>query len=257
MSPQISIPHAGVTIAVKNLSTVVTDEEIHAVMPAFQVQMSRDFASCWGMDATLQIVDKKDTLPKAWWMLGVFDDSDQAGVLGYHDLTISGQPIGKVFARTSVRYAGNWSVPFSHEMLEMRGDSEINLCCFDADGKRLYAREVGDPVESQIYEINGVLVSDFVRPTWFEPLYVPSASESLAFRSVVTRPFQLLPGGYASYYDLSGGGWQQLTASTTQSLLPMHSLPMTPIPHNKRAQVGSRRERRRLPKSQWLLSTAA
>jgi hypothetical protein len=42
-------------------------------------------------------VPKGAPVPPKTWLIGVFDNSDQAGVLGYHDLTEDGLPLAKVF----------------------------------------------------------------------------------------------------------------------------------------------------------------
>jgi len=49
----------------------------------------------------------------------ILDDSDQAGALGYHDLTSDGLPIGKVFAASDLKAGTSWTVTASHELLEM------------------------------------------------------------------------------------------------------------------------------------------
>ena len=246
-------------IAVKNMSTVVTQAQVAAALPSFQKQVSNDFCSEWGIDATLELLTKSQKTPAGAWLVGVFDDADQAGALGYHDLTKTGQPLGKVFARTTINDGGLWTVTFSHELLEMLGDPNINLCAFDEANRRLYAYEVCDAVEADQlgYKIGAVTVSDFVLPGWFEPTHV-SKGEKFAFKSNVKKPFQLEPGGSISYFDLDGGGWQQLTARTQPSDARRMSAATTPAaPWTARPRVGSRRERRRLPKNQWLLSTAS
>jgi len=244
-------------IAVKNLSSVVTQAQLAKAVPAMQKQVSNDFCSAWGIDATLQIFGKSQRIPTTAWLLGVFDDADQAGALGYHDLTRAGQPLGKVFARTTINDGGLWTVTFSHELLEMLADPNINLCAFDEANKRLYAYEVCDAVEADKlgYKIDGVTVSDFVLPGWFEPTHV-GKNEKFAWKTKVARPFQLEPGGYISYFDLAGGGWQQLTARQATNARQMSAATSPAAPWSARPRVGSRRERRRLPKSQWLTSTA-
>jgi hypothetical protein len=245
-------------VVVKNLSKVVKDAEVETALPAFQKQVSRDFAGAgWGLDVALQFLPKTQKLPANAWLLGVFDDADQAGALGYHDLTKAGQPLGKVFARTTLDDGGQWTVTFSHELLEMLADPNINLCAFDENAGRLYAYEVCDAVEADElgYKIDNVLVSDFVLPGWFEPLHV-GKGEKFAFKSNVTGPFHLLPGGYIGYYDLAGGGWQQLTAREVMDARQMRTQDTRPAPYKSRPRVGSRRERRRTPKSQWSTSTA-
>ena len=245
-------------IVVKNLSAVVKDADLQMALPAFQTQVSRDFCgSGWGIDATLEFLPKNSKVPAGAWLLGVFNDADQAGALGYHDLTRAGLPVGKVFARTTIDSGGKWTVTFSHELLEMLADPNINLCAFDEEARRLYAYEVCDAVEADAlgYDINGITVSDFVLPGWFEPMHA-GKNERFAFKSHVKAPFHLLPGGYIGYYDLTAGGWQQLTAhaATDARLLQAHTA--GPTPYASRARVGSRRERRRTPKTQWSLSTA-
>jgi hypothetical protein len=93
------------------------------------------------------------------------DDPDQAGALGYHEMTRNGTPLGKVFAGLDIRSGSSWTVTLSHELLEMLADPWINWCAEGSDG-RIYALEVCDAVESDSlgYEIDGVLVSDFIGP---------------------------------------------------------------------------------------------
>lgn len=99
-------------IAVKNLSTVVKDGDLEKALPAFQKQVSEDFFGTWGVDAGLKLIPKAEKTPAGAWLLGVFDDADQAGALGYHDLTRTGLPLGKVFARTTIGNHGLWTVTF-------------------------------------------------------------------------------------------------------------------------------------------------
>jgi hypothetical protein len=243
-------------IVVKNFSTVVADQELTSSLPSFQKQVSNDFASLWGIDARLQWAAKADKVPIEAYLLGVFDDADQAGALGYHDLGRGGQPLGKVFAKTTQVYGGNWTVTFSHELLEMLADPNINLVAFDEDAGRAYMYEVCDAVEADDlgYSIDGVTVSDFVVPGWFEPLHV-GKHEKFAFHSKVDGPFKLLPGGYIGYYDLAKGGWFQLTAREEIDARKLTIIASGAFAHDARPRVGSRRERRRTPKAQWLRST--
>jgi hypothetical protein len=172
-------------------------------------------------------------------------------------LTSGGLPLGKVFAKTTLDNGGLWTVTFSHELLEILADPNINLCAFDEGNRRLYAYEVCDAVEADKlgYVINGVTVSDFVLPGWFEPTHI-TKNERFAFKSRVTAPFQLLAGGYIGYFDLGGGGWQQLTAREASDARQMTARSSPPAAYEARPRVGSRRERRRLVKTQWLVSTA-
>jgi hypothetical protein len=182
----------------------------------------------------------------SWW-LTVFDNSDQAGALGYHDLTPDGLPLGKIFAATDQQYGENWTVTASHELLEMLGDPDVNLSALVQSSNtagRLYAYEVCDACEADAaaYQINSVLVSDFVFPAWFES-FRQANSTPFDFQKKITAPFQLLAGGYIGVFDIrSGSGWTQITAEGM------------PHEYKARARVGSRRERRQTPRDRWLRS---
>jgi hypothetical protein len=166
-------------------------------------------------------------------------------------MTPDGLPLGKVFAKTTVDEGGAVSVTASHELLEMLGDPDINLTAEldDASGKpsKFYAYEVCDACEDDSfgYKINGVLVSDFVYPAYFES-FRTAKSTQFDFGKKITAPFTLLKGGYISVLDLGNlsEGWQQLTASKADSAAGI----------NSRARIGSRRERRRISRSHWITS---
>jgi len=197
-------------IAIKNLSSVVSDSELAAALPAFQTQMDRDFAPIWGIGARLRIVAKEARLADGEWLIGLFDDADSAGILGYHETTTKGAPLGKVFVKTTKDYGGLWTVTFSHELLEQLMDPWINMCFVDETNSRIYAAEMCDPCEDDSlgYVIDGVTVSDFILPSWAEPDLKTDVPRS--FCGHLKTAFSLAPGGYVSYLDFSSGqGWQQ------------------------------------------------
>ncbi len=236
---------ANIKIAVINESTVVNNKNVPEVVDALQTQVTRDFSQAWGIEADLRFVSKGQKPNTEEWWLAILDDSDQAGALGYHDVTNEGLPLAKVFAKTDLNYNEKWSVTASHELLEMLGDPEINLTVFieSKTGGRLYAYETCDACEADKfgYKINGVLVSDFVFPSWFESFR--KQGTQFDFTNNIKKPFQLLPGGYIGIYDVnSGSGWKQLTAEKNN--------------FRSRPPVGSRRERRRIPLDERILSTA-
>lgn len=237
---------AAIQISILNASSVVTDADAAAVVTALQTQITQDFAPIWGIDATLSFVATGHTPPANQWLLAILDNSDQAGALGYHDLTPAGLPSGKIFAKTDQQYGLSWSVTASHELLEMVVDPWVNLTVFSQAGNtagRLYAYEVCDACEDDSfgYMIGNVTVSDFVTPAWFES-WRPENSTTFDFHNKITAPFQLLTGGYIGYFDVSnGGGWKQATAQSVPT-------------HKSRAPVGSRRERRTAGPDSWVTS---
>ena len=239
-----------IQISIINASTVLSDKDVHPVVQALQHQVTNDFRPAWGVDAELKFIPEGQSPPAGTWWLTLLDDSDQAGALGYHDLTPDGLPIGKVFAGTDLKFGSSWSVTASHELLEMLGDPNINLTVLvqtnDTAGT-LYAYEVCDACEDDSfgYKIDGVLVSDFVYPAYFES-FRAAKSTQFDYGKKVTGPFTLLKGGYISVLDLGNlsEGWQQLTASKADSAAGI----------NSRARIGSRRERRRISRAHWIES---
>jgi len=238
---------APIQISVINASTVLSDTEIRPVVNALQQQVTNDFRPAWGVDAELTFVPTGAIPPNGTWWLTILDDSDQAGALGYHDLTPDGMPLGKVFAGTDLRYGNSWSVTASHELLEMLADPNINLTVFVQNANTtgtLYAYEVCDACEadSQGYKIGNVLVSDFVYPAWFED-FRSQGSTQFDQTNHIQSPLELLPGGYIGIFNVTDGtGWTQLTAEKK----PTETL--------SRGNVGSRRERRRTPRQNWVMS---
>jgi len=236
-----------VQISVINGSTVLNDSDIRPVVQALQQQVSNDFLPAWGVDAQLTFVPTGSAPPTGTWWLTILDDSDQAGALGYHDLTSDGLPLGKVFAATDLKYGNSWSVTASHELLEMLADPNINLTAFVQNATTtgtLFAYEVCDACEADNfgYKIGNVLVSDFVLPAWFED-FRAQGSTQFDQTNHIQSPLELLPGGYIGVLNVSGGsGWTQLTAEKelTNTL--------------NRGNVGSRRERRRTPRQHWVTS---
>lgn len=202
MSYAVSKRHVPL-IAVVNESTVVTDTELEAAVAALQKQVGLDFKPHYGIGAKLEI---HSSVPANYWGLIILDDSDQAGALGYHDLTADGLPLGKVFAKTDKDNGYNWTITTSHELLEMLGDPWVDAAVQVA-GRTFYALEVADACESDQYgyDIDGVMVSDFVLPDWF----IKGSQGPYDFKEHISQPLELLPGGYI-------GKWTPTTGWTAQ-----------------------------------------
>ena len=246
--PQTPQPQiATIQISVINESTVLTDADVTPVVPALQQQVTNDFRPVWGVDAELTLIPHGQQPPAGSWWLVILDNSDQAGALGYHDLTSEGLPMGKVFAASDLTAGTSWTITASHELLEMLGDPDINLSAFiqnaDTTGT-LYAYEVCDACEDDSlgYQIDNILVSDFVYPSWFES-FRTEGSAQFDRMSKMQNPLQLLAGGYIGIFNVnSGSGWQQQTDQKRPTSL-LH-----------RGNVGTRRERRGIPYDQRLVS---
>jgi hypothetical protein len=224
------------------------DAEIAQISNALQKQVTQHFAPIWGIDAELTVVPKDGApAPGSWWLV-VLDKSDQAGALGYHDMTSEGLPSGKVFAQSDMETNSSVSVTMSHELLEMLADPWISMCAEVDMPKRkaqIVAWEVCDAPEDDAlgYPIDGVMVSDFVTPYWFNT--TPPANVKFDYMGHIKRPLQILKGGYIGVLNLTGNkGWSQINAQYDE--------------HDEAndAHPGSRRERRNTPRHRRRHSTA-
>lgn len=227
-------------IAVLNSSTLVSDDDVQKMLGALEAQWNYDVAPVWSVnECKLSFYAKGKKPPTNAWQLVFLDDADQANALAYHDVTSSGCPISKVFARTAKLDGASLSVCASHELCEMAVDPDCSRI-FQATTGSLYAAEVCDPCESdgQGYLLDGVLLSDFVTPRWFGLTLGPSKVFDYCGR--IKRPYQILTGGYAQTYE-SDYGWTQLgrEVNTLRGL---------------GAVRGSRRERRKRGRAHWVHS---
>jgi hypothetical protein len=71
--------------------------------------------------------------------------------------------------------------------------------------------EVCDPPEAAdfAYTVNGILVSDFYTPNYFDP--VATSGVRYSFTGAITEPRQVLRGGYLSWIDSNTNHWWQET----------------------------------------------
>lgn len=190
-------------IYIVNESTVLSDEEIEAIHAPLLLY-SRQIRSYWG---SMQpgILFGRPKVPTAWQIV-IADDSDQAGALGYHDVTSTGRPISYVFAKTDMQYGYDWQVTLTHELAEMMMDPYV-MRCEQTGNDRFHALELCDPVEDEsmayIVESGGVKLkaSNFITPYWF----VSGAAGVYDYLKKCTQPLQVLNGGYAYYWE--NGQW--------------------------------------------------
>lgn len=197
----------GLKVAIVNESTVVANTEIAGWVAALTTQ-STHVAAHWPSVAPAEVVAvatihdvAPDEIP-----LVILDNADQAGALGYHDVTPAtsafpqGVPYGKVFAKTTLANGVSPSSCASHEFVEILGDPEVNQWSGpDAQGTSL-AVELGDPVETSSYRIGTVEVSDFVLPAYF----AEGAPTTISYTGIVGPVRTPQKGGYQIVKNAAG-----------------------------------------------------
>lgn len=238
------------TIALLNRSSVLTDDEGRAIADALQIQVSRDLAPIWDVDATMTYVGLQEQPPSGAWWLQMLDTADLAGVLGYHELTPDGLPAGKAFLKTTQAYGGLISVPISHELVEMLADPHVDQSITHraVGGTAMaYDKEIADPTEDDQWSYpigpRNIMCSDFVTPLWFGRPGSDLKTTLFDLLGHCKQPFEILSGGYMMI-AANGGAPTQITADKI------------PLPQF-RPHVGSRRERRYQPREHWQRSTAS
>ncbi|MCP3415678.1 hypothetical protein NLM16_16325 [Bradyrhizobium brasilense] len=184
------------TVAFINKATTPLGVNLDKLVSALQKQLDQHFVPVWGYPAKLHVTAEPEADE---WQIVFLDDADAANALGYHDITKDGQPISKVFVKTTLAANQRVSTTASHELLEMLIDPAAQLWAQNGDGK-LYAYEMCDAVESEEYEIDGIAVSNFVHPSFFESWHLPRSVQFDHLKKV-TRPFETLPNGYQIVTD--------------------------------------------------------
>lgn len=182
---------------------------VSRVGAALQKQAMRDFGPIWSVSAFVSAFARLEDVPVGYWPIIVEDDIQTPGAAGIH-LDRDGQPFALV------QYSNSWPLTASHEMLEMLADPFGNRLVAGNSPKKKQGRveflvEVADPSEDAAfgYTVNGILVSDFYTPNFFDP--VKAAGVRYSFTGAITAPRQVLKGGYLSWHDPVSNHWWQLT----------------------------------------------
>ena len=200
-----------INLGLVSQSALVKQKDLNIVAAAMQKQVVRDFGPIWSVQATVDAFEALEDLPLGYWSIVIRDDIgfDAAGI----HLDNDGQPFALV---SSSADRDIWALTTSHEILEMLADPFGNrLVAGDSpkpgQGRVAFLVEVCDPSESAQfgYSVNGILVSDFYTPNYFDP--VVNSATRYSFTNAIQRPRQVLRGGYLSWEDPTSGEWWQET----------------------------------------------
>lgn len=180
-----------VNVACINMATVGLGVPFDKLTAALQKCYDQYFVPVWGYP--LKLYNTKTPKPTDWQFV-YFDTADVAGALGYHDLTKDGQPVSKIFVKTTLDDNQLVSVTACHELFEMAIDPIANLWAEAKDGTE-YAYEMSDAVEEDTFPVDGIPMSNFVHPAWFEPFQHPPGTK-YDHLGLLKAPFTMTKGGY-------------------------------------------------------------
>jgi len=202
-------------VALLSKSASVKLEELTTVANALSIQVSHDLQPLWGVDATVAAFSDPAQVPPGYWPIFVLDQLPP-GEGGFHS-TKHKQPYAEVAAGDS------WSLAASHELVEMLVDPSGNRLVAgpaltvsggqiveDQNKQVEYLVEACDPCEAPDYSyvIEDVVVSDFFTPHFHDP--VMSAGTRYSLTGAITKPRQILKGGYISWSDPETGDLMQI-----------------------------------------------
>ena len=196
-------------IALVSETDRIAPTDLMPVAAALQKQTSRDLAPLWEISATVDAFARIEDVPLDYWPI-IIRDNIGYDALGIH-LDDNGQPFALVLAQDD---RDQWSLTCSHEAMEMLVDPFGNrMVAGDSpktgQGRVNFLVEVCDPSEAAefAYSINGVLVSDFYTPHFFDPVTTPGTRYS--YTGAVEAPRTIRDGGYLTWVDLATGIWWQ------------------------------------------------
>ena len=210
---------APVGFGLVNESKFITDADLQTMAAALEIQFQRDFCPAYNLPPLpVKAFRPLDKIPSGYLMMHFSDQVTDEQALGYH--TDAG---GNIYAEIEITILKGYgcgvlstdpasgggpdsiSSVASHELLEMAFDPMASLWTpmkFPIDGTSM-ASEVADPVQESYYHINGVQVSDFVLP----PYWIMGEGKSgvkYDYLGIITKPFEIAPGGYAMVSDSNG-----------------------------------------------------
>lgn len=189
---------------------------VQSVAAALNVQVTRDLPQFWDIQATVLYLPKRHVPSGVWPVFLV--KTLPPGEGGFH-LDKHNQPYAEVIASPE---ADGWTVAASHETVEMLVDPFGNRlqssrsieiaggAIQDGPGEFAYLVEACDPSEADnyAYSIQGVVVSDFLTPHFYDP--VVATGTRYSFTGALKAPRQILPGGYISWINQESQECQQL-----------------------------------------------
>lgn len=226
-------------VALVSLTSDISNKSLMQAAAAVQKQITRDFTPFWGLRATVDAFEDLASVPSDYHPVVVFGDPDE--LMGRLDFAIGGEYATQLiddfererlsglhlnaFTRQPfalVAASDAWSVTVSHEVLELLADPFGNRLIaaahpLDRRQRVKYLLEVCDPCQGIWYPVNGVPVSDFYTPRYFDPVAVDGSRFS--FTGALESPLQILEGGYLSWIDPEDSGLYQLGAGESEAVL--------------------------------------
>lgn len=184
---------------------------------SLNMQIMRDLSPIWNIQATVRHLPDPNKIPLGVWPVFLVAKlpPDEGGV----HLDKKNQPYSLVIGTPD---SDDWTIDASHETLEMLVDPAGNRLqtsraiaisnngVKDTTSEFDYLVEACDPCEANnyAYSINGIAVSDFITPNFYDP--VVTSGTRYSFGGNIKEPRQVLPGGYISFVNPQSDEMEQI-----------------------------------------------
>jgi len=206
-----------IQVGLTDRTKAVDPQLLQSAAAALNIQVMRDLPQFWNVRATVRYLPDPKSIPVGVWPV-FLTAKLPPGEGGVH-LDKKNQPYALVIATAQ---GTEWTIDASHEILEMLVDPSGNRLqtsrsikivgkgVQDDAGEFEYILEVCDPCEADqyAYSIQGIAVSDFITPHFYDP--VATDGTRYSFGGNITRPRQILPGGYISFTNPDSDRVQQI-----------------------------------------------
>lgn len=202
-------------ISVVNLSRRFDENDVRRAVSALNKQILRDFSPIWGVSAAVDFTAPDAVLPGRW-VIGLVDENTQTAFSAIHGWAGN-------LPCALVEHSLTWTISLSHECLEMLADpfgqTRVPGYSLDKDrpGRVQFLVEVCDPCQSDqhAYMVDGVLMSDFYTPNYFDPVYAPgvrycfNGGDGEKKPPSILHPRNVPQGGYLTWMETDTGLWWQ------------------------------------------------
>jgi len=229
-------------ISVVRLSEKFPEDQVLRAVSSLNKQIVRDFGPIWGVTAVVDAVFDPQQVTPAKWVIALVDDLQHSGLAAFHGWT-SGVPYA------AVEMTPTWTISLSHECLEMLADpfGELRVAGDSPasnQGRVEFLLEVCDPCQSDehAYDVDGVMMSDFYTPNYFDPVFSPGVRYSFKENSL-PRPLHVPPGGYLTWRNPSDDCWYQYDYLTSQPIINVVNAPSGVLGRRTVDQMMRRRDK--------------
>lgn len=210
-----------------DLAAQLTPDWLASVAASLQTQLRRDIAGYWpyAEGGVVRVGSGPTDLGSAETPARILAElADAPGAVAYHD-DENGNP-DEFLGLDTCPTLDEVPMALSHEGAEICGDPNCDQWVMVPSGIVLpsglvagmqIAREVSDPLQDRSYVIDGIPVSDFVLPPYFDVTLTGPTSYGETIGLPRLEPFQRTAGGYQLARNGDGSGETQVFG-----MLPPH-----------------------------------